>query len=73
MKKLSIFLIILSIAGCSEDRGQYTIEGKRENVTKGRYTFYVTVCIDDVTYFLRDRGITVALDKESKIIPCKLN
>lgn len=68
MKYGYILVGLLAIFGCTK---QDNSVGQLD-YSPGLYTYkaYKT-CIDGVTYILYDRGITIVLDRDSKVVPCQ--
>lgn len=64
---LVFICVALLIVSCVPDRHENVVENKKHffghDVRK--------LCIKGVTYYTYKRGITVALDSASKIIPCE--
>jgi hypothetical protein len=68
MKKIVALIvagILISACGRVSDSSKVSLD--KNGVSKYRLE---RVCLDGVTYLVYDRGITVMLDKDSKIIPC---
>lgn len=69
--KIKILLIaaFLLFAGCDNNEDQNLKESRKHVIIQDEFLLYTT-CIDGVTYYIRGRGITIALNTESKIITC---
>lgn len=56
--------VLILLAGCEFD-------GKTQPVGAASFRHgYDKHCIDGVTYIKLDRGITVQLDRDGKVVPC---
>lgn len=58
----SLIVLVAIATGCGQHKA--TTEA-------GGPLYYTRVCIGGVTYYDKGHGITIALDRDSKVIPCE--
>ena len=64
IKALLVLSVMFIVGGCKKYNNPNPKESRNENQV-------VKICIDGVSYVLWSHGISVMLDKDSKIIPCQ--
>ena len=67
MRTSMVLLTTLFVSACTED---IRFEARRQE-NKAKYGWGEVACINGVLYYKFVRGLTIAMDKNSKIIPCE--
>ena len=62
-----ILLLMFVLSACAED---IRFEAQRQE-NKAKYGWGEVACINGVLYYKSIRGLAVAMDRESKVIPCE--